>query len=165
MIKIELKEDEISAVLDRVSAALTDMSPVMERIGDDLLSGTDQRFRDGIAPDGSAWAPKSAATLEAYRRGPDSVSFRPLIGPSKSLSTTISFRAGADFVEIGSNAVYAAVMQFGAAKGAFGTTSRGSPIPWGDIPARPFLGISDTDRSNIITTVTEWLERLAGGAA
>ena len=48
-------------------------------------------------------------------------------------------------------------MQFGARYGAFGTISRGGSIPWGNIPARPFLGISDTDRSNIAATVEEWL--------
>ena len=65
---------------------------------------------------------------------------------------------GPDFVEIGTNKIYAAVMQFGAAKGAFGTDAGGSSIPWGAIPARPFLGISDQDRTNIAATVDEWLE-------
>jgi len=53
--------------------------------------------------------------------------------------------------------VYAAVHQFGAAQGAFGNTSRGSPIPWGDIPARPYLGLSDDDRQEIETFVADRL--------
>jgi len=31
------------------------------------------------------------------------------------------------------------------------------PIPWGDIPARPFLGLSDEDRSGILDIVSEAL--------
>ena len=49
---------------------------------------------------------------------------------------------------VGTNVVYAATHQFGATRGAFGTTSRGNPIPWGDIPARLFLGVNpETERS------------------
>ena len=78
------------------------------------------------------------------------------------MRSQIFFNAGDDWVEWGSNAIQSAVMQFGAGKGAFGTTSRGGPIPWGDIPARPFLGLSDEDRTAIVQTIEDWLERAAG---
>lgn len=55
--------------------------------------------------------------------------------------------------------VYAAVMQGGAAQGAFGRTSRGGPIPWGNIPARPFLGLSDSDRAGVLEIIAEYLGR------
>ncbi|MEQ3671482.1 MAG: phage virion morphogenesis protein [Pseudophaeobacter sp.] len=64
-------------------------------------------------------------------------------------------------VEYGSNAIQSAVMQFGAAKGAFGTASNGSSIPWGNIPARPFIGISEEDETNLALELEEWLERAA----
>ncbi|MGB0955835.1 MAG: phage virion morphogenesis protein [Panacagrimonas sp.] len=54
------------------------------------------------------------------------------------------------------------IQQFGARKGAFGTTRRGAPIPWGDIPARPFLGISDEDRTEIELLLFEFLEDQTG---
>ena len=47
--------------------------------------------------------------------------------------------------------------QFGASKGAFGTTSRGSPIPWGDIPARPFFGLSSEDEWGVLEILTDHL--------
>jgi phage gpG-like protein len=46
--------------------------------------------------------------------------------------------------------VYAAAQQFGMKKGYAGRNSKGRPIPWGDIPARPFLGISDYDKATIL---------------
>jgi phage gpG-like protein len=61
--------------------------------------------------------------------------------------------------------IYAAVQQFGAAKGAFGRTSRGAPIPWGNIPARPFLGISAEDEPLMLEIVAEWFQAAATGGA
>jgi len=52
----------------------------------------------------------------------------------------------------------AATQQFGAAKGAFGRTKFNGPIPWGNIPARPFLGISEEDESNLVDMLREYLE-------
>ena len=51
--------------------------------------------------------------------------------------------------EVGSTRIYAGAHQFGARRGACGTNKKGAPIPWGDIPARPFLGVSDADKKTI----------------
>lgn len=163
MITVELKEDEITAVLDRLSRSLTDMTPVMQDIGELLVESTKQRFGEGVAPDGTSWAPKSETTIEAYKRRGDRVDFRPLFGPSGRLSSEIFSKAGADSVEWGSSLIYAAVMQFGAAKGEFGRNARGGSIPWGTIPARPFLGLSDADRTMVMETISEWLDKAAAG--
>ncbi len=163
MLQIELNDADVAAALSRVAAAMTDLTPIMHDIGDVLVESTTKRFATGTDPEGNPWAPKSPTTIEAYRARGDSVSFRPLIGPSRALSTTIHYSAGPDRVEVGSNRIQAAVMQGGAAKGAFGRTARGGSIPWGNIPARPFIGLSDEDRTNIVDIVEEWLERV--GAA
>lgn len=176
-ITVEFKDEAVTAALQRVAASLTDLTPLMEEMGEVLAQSTTDRFAKGKGPDGEAWAAKSAVTIETYRRRGDTVSLRPLIGPSGALSRTIAWRAGADFVEVGSNMVYAATMQFGAERGAFGarmgrtkpTEKRPRsqdyfmPIPWGDIPARPFLGLSEDDRGAIVAATEEWLARVAAG--
>jgi len=73
------------------------------------------------------------------------------------LMGSISTDHGKDFAEIGTNRVYAPTHQFGAQKGEFGTSSRGGPIPWGDIPARPYLGISPADESDILALARKHL--------
>lgn len=163
MIRIELTEDEITAALERLSGLLTNLTPVMQDIGDLMVRSTKQRFTEGVSPEGTAWLPKSPTTLAAYQARGDRMDFRPLFGPSGRLSSEIFYETGPGgaSVEIGSNLIYAAVMQFGAGQGAFGTTSRGGPIPWGPIPARPFLGVSEEDRVNILATIEEWLETAA----
>ena len=80
------------------------------------------RFQTGTAPDGTPWAPKSSTTITAYEARKEPVSLKPLIGPTKSLSSVTNFAtaSGADWVRISSRAVQSAVMQFGAPQGAFG---------------------------------------------
>ncbi|PWE29972.1 phage virion morphogenesis protein [Maritimibacter sp. 55A14] len=162
MIAVTFNADEVTDALDRIAAGLTDMTDLMEELGELLVASTKDRFTEGKAPDGTPWAPKSQATIAAYLARGDRVAFRPLFGPSGRLSSEIAHRAGPQSVEVGSSLIYAAVQQFGAAKGAFGTNAIGRPIPWGNIPARPFLGLSEEDETNILATIDEWLARSAG---
>jgi phage gpG-like protein len=134
----------------------------MQDIGEALVASTEKRFKDGTSPAGLPWAPKSPTTLAAYSARRLRADPRPLFGPSGILSTTIFYDVAPDgsSVEVGSNRIYSAVMQFGAAKGAFGQTSKGGSIPWGNIPARPYLGLSQSDESEIVATINEWLDSL-----
>ena len=157
MITLEINDSEIDAALNRLARAVTDMTPVMQDIGEDLVVSTRERFIAGVSPVGAAWAPKSQTTIDAYTRRGDPVDLSPLFGPTKRLSSEITWQATGDSVEWGSNLIQAAVMHFGAAQGTLGRTSRGGPMPWGTIPARPFLGVSDEDRTGILAALEDWL--------
>ncbi|PWE28979.1 phage virion morphogenesis protein [Pararhodobacter marinus] len=177
MIALDFNDTEIQSGLDRLARAVTDMTPVMADIGEAQVVSTRDRFMAGTAPDGTPWAPKSPATIAAYERRRDPVDPRPLFGPSHRLRSEITSYAGTTSVEWGTNVIYAAVMQFGAAQGEFGArmgrTIPGEkrphsqdyffPIPWGPIPARPFLGLSDEDRNGILEALEDWLTRAWDG--
>jgi phage virion morphogenesis protein len=158
MIRVEFNAKAAVAALREAMTRLTDMTPTFQDVGEYLRRSTTARFQRGIDPQGRPWAPKSAATLERYKRLGYGVLTRPLIGKSRQLSTNVVLNVGRDRAEVGSNAPYAAVMQFGAARGAFGQTSRGGPIPWGRIPARAWLGISTEDEQAIVGIVEEHLD-------
>ena len=165
-IDLQIDIEGADALLKRIQHAGANPRPALKQISELLVDSTKQRFRTSTAPDGSRWAPNTPTTLFAQlsrfsgsfkkdgalsakgsRRAGNK---KPLIGESKALSTEINARPVSDsIIEIGSPVEYAAVHQFGAKKGAFGRTKRGAPIPWGDIPARPFLGISDEDSDMI----------------
>lgn len=162
MITTEINMTFAEALLRDLDAALTDLTPVMDRLGEQLTRSTKERFKEGTAPDGTKWAPKSATTLARYGAKADA---RPLFGPTGLLSQQIFHQADAQSVEWGSNLIYSAVMQFGAAKGAFGTMSNGASIPWGNIPARPFIGVSAEDEVQIIDILSEWLQTAADQGA
>lgn len=162
MAEVVITRDEITGALMRISAHLSDLTPVMQEIGEILVDSTKQRFPQGVAPDGSRWAPKSPTTLAKYgARTSNRIDVRPLFGPSGALSSQIFYEAAPDSVSWGSPMVYAATQHFGAAKGAFGRTSRNGPIPWGNIPARPFLGVSAEDEANILGAISDALEGAA----
>lgn len=157
MFRVEFKHEEISAQLREAARRLDDLTPLHEDIGEYMVEATKERFRKGVDPDGNPWVPKRPATLARYLARGDGNRPDPLIGPSKRLSTEIHRLASRDEVEVGSALEYSGVMQGGARKGAFGSDSRGKPLPWGDIPARVWLGLSDEDERNILDIADEYL--------
>jgi phage gpG-like protein len=44
----------------------------------------------------------------------------------------------------------------------FGGTKAKFPNLWGDIPARPFLGVSESDAVMIVDTVSDYLRKVIG---
>jgi phage virion morphogenesis protein len=143
----------VTAALSRAVAAMEDLTPVMQSIGQILTLSTSKRFGEGVSPDGAAWAAKSKTTLAAYARAGGRIDTRPLFGPNNRLNAEIFAEPERDQVAVGSGLPYAAMMQFGGLKSAF-------PHLWGNIPARPFLGISPTDSTNIVAEIEDWLGTL-----
>lgn len=157
MFRIIFNAAPVVEALRAAQDRLADMTQVHQDIGEYMIEATKGRFRARIAPDGSTWAPKSPTTIARYRRLGDGNLTKPLLGSSGRLSNEIVMAAGRSEVEIGSNLEYSGVMQTGAGKGQFGRTRRGGPIPWGNIPARVWLGLSDVDERNILDIVDEHL--------
>jgi len=151
---IELDDAEIQASLAKLGATLADPSPALREIGEHLLRTTRARFSQGEkkAPDGTPWARNTAVTIA--RKGRDNPLYQ-----SGMLQGQLRWQLadGNKAVEVGSNRIYAAVQQFGQPKGASGRTRRGGPIPWGDIPARPFLGVAPDDRTAILDILADHL--------
>lgn len=164
-VKITSKGDEaVQAEIKRLSARIGSPRPILGAIGEILIDSTTKRFARGVGPDGKKWKRNAPSTISRYlaafgnsrrRQGTK----RPLIGESLSLSTTISSSVSGRTLSVGSPMIYASTQHFGASRGAFGSNRRGSPIPWGDIPARPFLGISAEDREDILDSLREILDR------
>jgi phage virion morphogenesis protein len=136
-------------------AAGKDMTPAMRQIAGILGDAAERAFRTQADPStGKAWKELSDVTVarrKARGRGP-----RPILivgGLLKDIQTDY----GPDYAAAGSPMLYAPTHQFGAAQGAFGRTSRGAPIPWGNIPARPFLGLNEDDVAEIFDLIGDHL--------
>jgi phage gpG-like protein len=175
MIQVEIDDRELRAALGELLRRVQDPTPALRDIGEYLVASTRRRFAAGRAPDGTPWAPNSPVTVMQYlarfdssfrRRGGGltkagaarAAAKRPLIGETRRLSSEIAYRLIPGGVAVGSSLEYAAVQQFGARRGEFGRTRRGAPIPWGDIPARPFLGVSRVDRVAILDILAGYLD-------
>jgi phage virion morphogenesis protein len=138
---------------------MEDLTPAMEEIGDELVKSTKKRFELSHGPDGRRWKPNAKSTILALiRKKIGSVANKKPLVVTGTLARTIFSEAKKTEVIIGSPMIYAGTQQFGAKKGEFGKTKRGGAIPWGDIPARKFLGISEEDRQTALNILRAHLE-------
>jgi len=157
MIRIEVDDREVRQAMENLRRRVSNMIPAMHTIGQGLTEGSRERILLGRDWTGQPFAPNSPATL-ARKKGN-----KPLINEKTFVTSRLHYEASADSVIVGSSAKQAAVLQFGAKKGAFGATRRGAKIPWGDIPARRYLPIredgqlDDAARSLILESIRAYL--------
>ncbi len=100
-------EDAATAVYAGIALRLGKSKGLMDAIGAQLVSSTLRRFQTQTGPDGKAWKPLSKATLK--QRGANAKALQA----SGRLRQSITFRSSARTVEVGSNLIYAALMQQG----------------------------------------------------
>ena len=176
---IEVNDADIRAAFNRLLATVENPEAAMKVVGETWLANTKRRFDTETGPDGVRWQANSALTLQRFlgyrksnfgKKGGLSAKGMARIGAKKilqghsgDLRNTLFFDAGPDFVLLASPMIYSATQQFGAAQGKFGTDSRNHPIPWGDIPARPFLGASEEDKADILGIFNDFLSRAIDG--
>jgi len=153
MISIEVDDREVRQALEDLRRRTSNMKQAMHTIGQALTEGSRDRILSGRDWTGQPFAPNSPATL-ARKKGN-----KPLIDEKTFVTSRLHYEADADSVTVSSSAVQAAVLQFGAKKGAFGATKRGAKIPWGDIPARRYFPVTkdgqidDAARSLILDAI------------
>lgn len=164
-INIEVDDRNVKAALNRLIRAGEDMSPAMLAVSEHLKDAALESFDRQRAPDGTLWAPLKESTRRQRGRGGFGEA-GPILQRRGNLLRSIVSDHGRDFAEAGTNLVYAAVQHFGAEKGEFGGARTGlpgrsffQPIPWGDIPARPFLGVSDDDERQIGEIILDHVAR------
>jgi len=149
MVHVEFDDQEIRRALQGLLAASGNMTEALSEIGEHLAESTLHRFETKSGPDGTRWDDNSPVTIE--RKGRND----PLIHHG-SLSEQIEARLlGNDTLAVGSTMEYAAMQQFGGTKAEF-------PHLWGDIPARPFIGISADDEDEILKIIAAYLRDAVG---
>jgi len=137
-ILVDVQGKEVQQALRRLDRGAGDLTPVFNALGLLMVGDVQDRMERGVDPRGQKWAPLRPSTKAIrLRRG---WGLTPLIRTgSGQLFQSWSHRAAPDELVVGSSRIYAGTMHFGARKGAFGSMSNGSPIPWGNVPARNLL--------------------------
>lgn len=144
----DIDDREIRAALRQLVESVNNPRPALLAIGETLQESTTKRFSTKTAPDGTAWDRNSEVTMWTPKKLPTGgyeIKGRddPLVDHN-TLGTTIGYQLlGDDGLVIGSPMEYAAMMQFGGSPDEF-------PNLWGEIPGRPFLGISDEDKVEVM---------------
>lgn len=126
-----------------------------------VRTSTVKRFRTQAGPDGKRWEP----SRRVRERGGVTLT------DSARLRNSIRSKTGRDGFAVGTNVVYAATHQLGAKSRTIrAKTARGLRFNIGgrwitrravtvNIPARPFLGVSQDDAEEIKATIDEYLTR------
>ena len=149
---IEIDDREAMASLRSAKAAGQDLSPLMSDVAGIMEDAIERAFLHEQDPaTGAAWAPLKPST-KARRRGTS----LKILQDSGSMVQSIGSDYDDDSAVAGVSEIYGITHFLGAKKGQYGRTSRGGPIPWGDIPARRFLGLSDEDEEEILEAVSDY---------
>ena len=152
-VTIQYDDREVVEALNRMLRAGTDLTPAMRSIAGVLEEAAEEAFQSQQAPDGTPWAILSEHTTN--RRAKKGKWPGRILQITGDLAGGITSAYDASRAVAGTNLVYAPTHQFGAEEGDFGSTISGRPIPFGDIPARPFLGVSDEARDDILAAIND----------
>lgn len=151
-VTITLDDAQVSLALQALLDVTGHLEPALDAIGLYIESSILQNFRDQHEPDGTPWQELSETTLENRRQ--DGVGAE-ILRDTGRLNNSITHNVDDDFVEVGTNVVYANMMHFGGKKADF-------PWLWGDIPARPFVGTSDDDNEEIAMILRRFIVGSSG---
>lgn len=160
IITITVHDAAVRAALKKLAESGKNMKPVLQQIGNNLCESTSRRFFTGTDPDGKDWTPlhpKSGLTR------------KPLLNTG-SLRRSISSKVYGNTLVVGTNHL-AGKIPGGVAIHQFGgiiRPKRGKFLKFGSkdkpifakkvtIPARPFLGLSSTDREMILHEIEGYL--------
>lgn len=176
MIEIKVDDREVLIALQRLSQAVDDMTPAMRAIAGVMADATERAFANQADPaTGAQWADLSDTTKKRRaQHGYWPGSILQVIG---NLARNMEQDYGRDYAAFGTNTEYAGTHQFGAKMGEFGRysqiaryrsftdfrrlagTKKGFPIPWNDIPARPFLGLGESDKEESLNIISQHINR------
>ncbi len=155
--RIDVDNAQVLQSLEKLAAANADFTPLMREVAGLLFDAVEENFAQQGRP---RWQPLKASTVA--KRG----SSQPILQVSGQLAASLSQDHDATSAVVGTNKEYAATHQFGAAKGSFAQkpTKSGASIniPWGDIPARPFLALTEEDHAQLVELAIDY-ERGAAG--
>lgn len=134
-----------------------EMKELNQLLGEMVRTGTVERFENSEDPEGNRWRNSLRANVEGGKT----------LVQSSGLKNSISVHATAKGFAVGTNKKYAAIHQFGGTirakskKGLiFKINGKFIQRQEVEIPARPFIGISDADKKEVKSTVDEYIGEL-----
>lgn len=153
-IRIELDGAAALAMLTRVESGALNALPLFTEIGSALEASTRERIETTkVGPDGTPWVdltPRWQARKAKLKFKPGILTMRG------DLLNSVTFEAAAAHVDIIAGPTeYAAIHQFGG--------TAGMPAGAAAIPARPYLGLSAADETEIDEATEDWLGRMVAG--
>lgn len=181
-VKVDITSD-VAAKMAQLQGLVQHPAPLFARINEYMMRSTRARFKTQTGPDGAAWQPLSARYLKRKHKNKDKI-----LTLRGYLQGTLRGQFDDSGLAFGTNVQYAGIHQFGGIikrsggernlyfrqnkdgtvgnrfvkkkKSNFMQTVSVSDFEF-DMPARPFLGLSDDDRQFIARLTIRYLNNLA----
>jgi len=165
LINITVKDSTVREALARLAGigGETLQTAALKNIGVYLVKSTQRRFAEQKAPDGTPWKPLNPE----YAKGKKGTKILQEQGMRGGLLGSIvwQLRPDGQGVEVGTNKVYGAIHQFGgtivprtAEALVFKLNGKLVHAKKVTIPARPYLGISPDDETEMLAIVADLAE-------
>lgn len=146
---VTIQDDELRALCSRLNGMAlkpSERKELLGSIGVEMETQTKERFATKETPDGDDWADIAESTKNYYQKkfgtkNPGNGTLWRL----GSLMDTITHEVDSWSVTVGATKVYAAVHQYGWKKK--------------NIIVRPYLGLSNDDKADIIGIINRFLDR------
>jgi len=141
-----INANEIVARIDKRILQAKNTKPLMNNVSVDMKNKARMRFQQEKDPEGKKWARNSEVTIKRKKSNKPGTDTGRLKNSIKNKSTLQAAVAG-------TNVKYAPTFNYGAKKGQYSQYSLLKPktgkvhyVPWGDIPARRFVGFSGNQK-------------------
>ena len=177
---------EVDAMIKEMKKNLSPehMKNMYAQIGQYMKRETQRNFERESDPGGTPWKRLSNTTLERRREGPKKSNSHKTLRDTGALAQSIGYRTTPDSVTIGvinnlgTVLKYAKAHQYGIPANMIKRVEvvrrkprkDGKPnkrwmmnVPWGPIPARPFVGVSRIDLDRIFTIVERYVMHHGSG--
>lgn len=138
-LKVEIDDREVLKALQRLQDAGANMQGAFADIGEYLLISHRERWDRQVSPDGTPWAPLAPQTVKYKKKNQDKI-----LVLDGNLRDLLRYQDRPDGLEFGTDRIHGATHQFGREDAG--------------ISARPFLGLSDEDRVEVLDILQDHLE-------
>lgn len=156
-ITVKIENEEVLLAYSQLLQRAEDLTEPNAAIAKVMADATERAFRDQKDPsDGTPWAALSDTTASSIVNGRLRGTV-PILTVTGLLGNSFRPTWGPDFAMVSTGDIRAGTHHFGAQKGEFGSGRRGRPIPWGDIPPRPLVGLGSDDNEEIIDIISTHL--------
>lgn len=165
IVSITVNDREVTEMVKRLTRKMSDMSPVMHRIGALYEARVVENFKNESAPDGTPWERLSQTTVMMglskrggftkkgglSKKGKKYLTGKRVLWDTGDLAGSVHFQADSHGVTIGTaaNIPYAAVHQFGTDKAGRGNKTK--------IPARPYLAMNRGESLELAERDRRWI--------
>ena len=143
--RVKVDEGGVSRLLSRLLLNDAKRAEMLDQIGEASVREIKMHFINQQTPRGIKWWKSKRALKDPSR---------PTMLNTLKLMNSITYKQSGGAVEVGTDDIRAGTLNFGASKGQYG-----NGVPFGDIPARQFLGVSSQNEIKVRDIVNSFLRR------